>query len=76
MNNDKLKKYVETKIALYQYEERISGKDFYDMGASILKNGEDTSSSMTYYDEGFDCGRCQGELNALMMVYALMDKGE
>ena len=76
MNNDKLKKYVETKIALYQYEERISGKGFYDMGASILGHGEDTSCNMTYYEEGFDCGRCQGELDALMMVYALMDNGE
>ena len=76
MNNDKLKKYVEAKIAMYQYEERVSGKDFYDMGASILKHGEDTSSNMTYYEEGFECGRCQGELDALMMVYALMDKGE
>ena len=76
MNNNKLKKYVETKIALYQYEERISGKDFYDMGVSILKQGKDTSSNIKYYDEGFDCGKCQGELDALMMVYALMDKGE
>lgn len=74
MNNDKLKKYVETKIALCQYEERVSGKDFYDMGMSILKYGEDASSNVTYYDEGFDVGKCQGELDALMMVYALMDK--
>ena len=76
MNNDKLKKYVETKIAFYQYEERISGKDFYDKGLSILKHREDTSSNMTYYDEGFDWGWCQGGLDALMMLYALMDKGE
>ena len=76
MNNDKLKKYVETKIAMYQYEEKVTGKNFYDIGLSLFKYGEGGSSRVRYYEEGFECGRCQGELDALMMVYALMDKGE
>ena len=54
----------------------MAGKGFYDMGISILKHGEDTSSNVHYYTEGFDCGRYQGELDALTMVYALMGDGD
>ena len=73
MNNDKLKKYVETKIAMLQQEPVSKGLDYYKIGLVELS----TNSDYRYlYDEGFECGRCQGELDALMMVYDLMDKGE
>ena len=73
MNNDKLKKYVETKITMLQQEPVSKGLDYYEIGLEGLSTHSD---SRYLYDCGFDCGRCQGELDALMMVYALMDKGE
>ena len=73
MNNDKLKKYVETKIAMLQQEPVSKGLDYYEIG---LKGVSVQSDAWYVYDCGFDVGRCQGELDALMMVYALMDKGE
>lgn len=73
MNNDKLKKYVETKIAMLQQEPVNKGLDYYEIG---LEGFSVRSDAWYVYDCGFDVGRCQGELDALMMVYALMDKGE
>lgn len=73
MNNDKLKKYVETKIAMLQQEPVNKGLDYYEIGLEGLSTNSD---SLYLYDCGFDVGKCQGELDALMMVYALMDKGE
>lgn len=74
MNNDRLKKYVETKIALLQYEKTISGKSYYDIGLGCEEIR--CNDALGSFEEGFECGRCQGELDALMMVYALMGKGE
>lgn len=73
MNNDKLKKYVETKIAMLQQEPVNNGLDYYEIGMKGLSIHKDAWYG---YACGFDVGRCQGELDALMMVYALMDKGE
>ena len=72
MNNDKLKNYVETKIAMLQQEPVSKGLDYYEIG---LKGVSVQSDAWHVYDCGFDVGKCQGELDALMMVYALMDKG-
>ena len=72
MNNDKLKKYVETKIAMLQQEPVSKGLDYYEIG---LKEVSVQSDAWYLYDSGFDVGKCQGELDALMMVHALMDKG-
>ena len=71
MNNDKLKKYVEDKIAMLQQEPVSKGLDYYEIGLEELSTH---SESLYLYAFGFDVGRCQGELDALMMVYALMDK--
>ena len=71
MNNDKLKKYVETKIAMLQQEPVSKGLDYYEIG---LKEVTVQGDSWYVYDFGFDVGRCQGELDALMMVYTLIDK--
>ena len=73
MNNDKLKKYVETKIAMLQQEPVSKGLGYYGIGLEGLGAHRDARYG---YACGFDVGRCQGELDALMMVYALMDKGE
>lgn len=73
MNNEKLKKYVETKISMLQQEPVNKGLDYYEIG---LKGVSVQSDAWYVYDEGFELGKCQGELDALMMVYALMDKEE
>ena len=73
MNKDKLKKYVETKIAMLQQEPVVKGLYYYEIGMKGLSTHKDAWYG---YDCGFDVGKCQGELDALMMVYALMDKGE
>ena len=73
MNNDKLKKYVETKIAMLQQEPVSKCLDYYGIGFGELVSHNDVWYG---YDEGFELGKCQGELDALLMVYALMDKGE
>ena len=72
MNNDKLKKYVETKIAMLQQELVSKDLDYYEIGLVELSTNSDYRH---LYDCGFEYGKCQGELDALMMVYALMDKG-
>lgn len=72
MNNDKLKKYVETKIAMLQQEPVNKGLDYYEIG---LKEVSVQSDAWHAYDCGFDVGKCQGELDALLMVYVLMDRG-
>ena len=73
MNNDKLKKYVETKILMLQQEVKYEGREYYSIGMDSLSIHKDAWYG---YDCGFDVGKCQGELDDLMMVYALMDKGE
>ena len=73
MNNDKLKKYVETKIAMLQQQPVNKGIDYYEIGLERLSTYNDYRH---LYDCSFEYGKCQGELDALMMVYALMDKGE
>ena len=73
MNNDKLKKYVETKIAMLQQEPANKGLYYYEIG---LEKVSVQSEAWYLYDCGFDVGRCQGELDALLMVYALMGKEE
>lgn len=73
MNNDKLKKYVENKIAMLQQELVSKDLDYYEIGLERLSTYSDYRH---LYDCSFEYGKCQGELGALMMVYALMDKGE
>lgn len=74
MNIEELKKYVETKLQLVEYENRISGKDFYEMGLGCEEIR--SNDALGSYEEGFDCGKCQGEKDALMMVYALIGSDE
>ena len=47
--------------------------DYYEIGLERLSTYSDYRH---LYDCSFEYGKCQGELDALMMVYALMDKGE
>ena len=49
-----------------------NGLDYYEIGLERLNTYSDYRH---LYDCSFEYGRCQGELDALMMVYALMDKG-
>lgn len=68
MNIDKLNKYVEAKISLLQ------NTDYYEEGLSCEELR--CNDALGSFEEGFELGKCQGELDTLIMVHILMkEKG-